>query len=60
MASLVLARAYQQSFDSHPYPTLAFTNGALNALGDFVAQSTQIIVRFHPLIVSKMELIVER
>lgn len=43
--SLVFARAYQQSFDSHPYSTLAFTNGALNAVGDFVAQTAQILVR---------------
>jgi len=41
--SLVFARAYQQSFDSHPYSTLAFTNGALNAVGDFVAQTAQIL-----------------
>lgn len=43
--SLVFARAYQQSFDSRPYSTLAFTNGALNAVGDFVAQTVQIVVR---------------
>ncbi|KAI0786034.1 hypothetical protein C8Q75DRAFT_299481 [Abortiporus biennis] len=41
MASVALARAYQQSFDSHPYGTLAVTNGALNALGDTVAQLTE-------------------
>lgn len=41
MASVALARAYQQSFDSHPYATLAFTNGFLNALGDSVAQRAQ-------------------
>ncbi|OJT14363.1 Protein sym1 [Trametes pubescens] len=41
MANVALARAYQQSFDAHPYTTLAFTNGALNALGDVVAQLTQ-------------------
>ncbi|TCD70055.1 hypothetical protein EIP91_005036 [Steccherinum ochraceum] len=41
MASIALARAYQQSFDSHPYGTLAVTNGALNALGDIVAQATE-------------------
>ncbi|THH26657.1 hypothetical protein EUX98_g7536 [Antrodiella citrinella] len=42
MASIALVRAYQQSFESHPYGTLAFTNGALNALGDVVAQTVQI------------------
>ncbi|KAI0639179.1 hypothetical protein C8Q77DRAFT_1046186 [Trametes polyzona] len=41
MANVALARVYQQSFESHPYTTLAFTNGALNALGDVVAQITQ-------------------
>lgn len=41
MASIALARAYQQSFDTHPYATLAFTNGFLNALGDSVAQRAQ-------------------
>jgi len=38
----VLARAYQQSFESHPYFTLAFTNATLNAIGDIVAQTVQI------------------
>lgn len=46
MASIALARAYQQSFESHPYGTLAFTNGALNALGDVVAQTVQNSVHF--------------
>lgn len=45
MSSIALARVYQQSFDAHPYYTLAFTNGALNALGDVVAQVTQRAVR---------------
>ena len=45
MANVALARVYQQSFESHPYTTLAFTNGALNALGDAVAQLTQRFVR---------------
>lgn len=45
MASLALARAYQQSFDTHPYATLAFTNGILNAFGDGVAQTAQRVVR---------------
>ena len=45
MASIALARAYQQSFDAHPYGTLALTNGALNALGDVVAQAAQNVVR---------------
>lgn len=45
MATLALAvRAYQQSFDSRPYSTLAVTNGTLTALGDVVAQATQIFV----------------
>ena len=44
MANIALARAYQQSFESHPYYTLALTNGALNALGDAVAQVTQRLV----------------
>ncbi|KAI0374398.1 hypothetical protein BV20DRAFT_935863 [Pilatotrama ljubarskyi] len=44
MANVALARVYQQSFESHPYTTLAFTNGALNALGDAVAQVTQRLV----------------
>ncbi|KAI1797667.1 hypothetical protein LXA43DRAFT_260040 [Ganoderma leucocontextum] len=41
MASVALARVYQQSFEAHPYFTLAVTNGALNAFGDAVAQVTQ-------------------
>ncbi|EMD41716.1 hypothetical protein CERSUDRAFT_90289 [Gelatoporia subvermispora B] len=38
MSSIALVRAYQQSFESHPYGTLALTNGVLNAAGDAVAQ----------------------
>ena len=45
MASIAVARAYQQSFETHPYGTLAITNGALNALGDIVAQLTEKSVR---------------
>ena len=45
MSSIALARVYQQSFESHPYGTLALTNGALNALGDVVAHMTQNLVR---------------
>ncbi|KAH9835771.1 uncharacterized protein C8Q71DRAFT_869934 [Rhodofomes roseus] len=41
MTSIAVARAYQQSFETHPYGTLAITNGALNALGDIVAQLTE-------------------
>ncbi|KAI0735409.1 hypothetical protein C8Q76DRAFT_611041 [Earliella scabrosa] len=41
MANVALARVYQQSFESHPYYTLAFTNGVLSAFGDAVAQATQ-------------------
>jgi len=45
MATIALAvRAYQQSFDSRPYTTLAITNGTLTALGDVVAQATQIFM----------------
>ena len=44
MANVALARVYQQSFEAHPYYTLAFTNAALNALGDAVAQLTQRLV----------------
>ena len=44
MSSLALARVYQQSFSSHPYGTLAVTNGCLNALGDIVAQAAQNVV----------------
>ena len=45
MATLQLAtRAYQQSFDSRPYTTLAITNGSLSAVGDCVAQLAQILV----------------
>jgi len=43
MASVALARIYQQSFESHPHYTLAATNGTLNALGDAVAQSVQLL-----------------
>ncbi|KZT74839.1 hypothetical protein DAEQUDRAFT_742290 [Daedalea quercina L-15889] len=41
MTSVAVARAYQQSFETHPYGTVAITNGALNALGDMVAQLTE-------------------
>ncbi|PCH33428.1 hypothetical protein WOLCODRAFT_64036 [Wolfiporia cocos MD-104 SS10] len=41
MSSIALARIYQQSFETHPYGTMAITNGALNALGDIVAQLTE-------------------
>ena len=44
MANVALARVYRQSFEAHPYYTLAFTNAALNALGDAVAQLTQRLV----------------
>ena len=44
MSSVALTRIYQQSFESHPYYTLAVTNGTLNALGDVVAQSVQLLV----------------
>ncbi|KAI0042677.1 hypothetical protein FA95DRAFT_1525175 [Auriscalpium vulgare] len=38
---IALARVYQQSFETHPNGTLALAGGALNALGDVVAQMTQ-------------------
>ncbi|KAI0728622.1 hypothetical protein C8Q72DRAFT_833562 [Fomitopsis betulina] len=41
MTSIAVARAYQQSFETRPYATLAIANGALNALGDIVAQLTE-------------------
>jgi len=42
MASLsIVSRFYQQSFETHPYRTLAFTNGVLNGVGDAVAQVSQ-------------------
>jgi protein Mpv17 len=44
MVSIPIARIYQQSFETHPYRTLAFTNGTLNGLGDAVAQLSQRIV----------------
>lgn len=46
MAALAIAArsAYQQSFDARPYTTLAATNGALSAVGDVVAQLSQIFV----------------
>ncbi|KAF7982073.1 hypothetical protein HWV62_30372 [Athelia sp. TMB] len=36
--------ALVQSFETHPYRTLAVTNGSLNALGDIVAQASQSIL----------------
>lgn len=45
MASVTLARVYQQSFEHRPYWTLAITNGALNALGDTVAQLTEAVTQ---------------
>lgn len=41
----IAARAYQQSFDTRPYTTLALTNGAFSAIGDTVAQIVQLRVR---------------
>ncbi|KAF9036482.1 hypothetical protein BDZ89DRAFT_1130120 [Hymenopellis radicata] len=41
MATITVARVYQQSFQAHPNTTLAFTGGTLNALGDLLAQTTQ-------------------
>jgi len=44
MATLSIARAYQYAFQSRPNVTLALTGGTFNALGDFVAQISQILV----------------
>jgi protein Mpv17 len=47
MASLsIVTRFYQQSFETHPYRTLAFTNGLLNGVGDAVAQISQRFVSY--------------
>lgn len=47
MASLsVVSRFYQQSFETHPYRTLALTNGVLNGIGDAVAQISQRFVSY--------------
>lgn len=47
MASLsIVSRFYQQSFETHPYRTLAFTNGVLNGVGDAVAQISQRFVSY--------------
>lgn len=48
MSSVALARIYQRSFESHPHYTLAVTGGTLNALGDAVAQSVQLLVCSSP------------
>ncbi|KAK7463833.1 hypothetical protein VKT23_007170 [Stygiomarasmius scandens] len=40
---LTVARAYQHSFEARPNATLAVTGGSLNALGDIVAQTYQIV-----------------
>jgi protein Mpv17 len=57
MASVALARAYQHSFDSHPYATLAFTNGTLSAIGDCVAQSAQAFVSLRHIAYASWKLI---
>jgi len=44
MATLFIARAYQYAFQTRPNVTLALTGGTFNALGDFVAQLSQILV----------------
>ncbi|GJE87794.1 Mpv17/PMP22 family protein [Phanerochaete sordida] len=45
MSSIALARVYQQSFDAHPYTTLAITNGVMGAFSDVVAQVTQRVIQ---------------
>ncbi|KAF7437061.1 hypothetical protein PC9H_003895 [Pleurotus ostreatus] len=48
MATIAIARAYQQSFDARPHTTLAITGGLFNALGDFVAQVYQNTIGLKP------------
>lgn len=48
MSSVALARVYQQSFDTHPYTTLAITNGIMGAFSDVVAQVTQRVIQGPP------------
>lgn len=43
MSSVALARVYRRSFDSYPHVTLAVAGGALTALGDAVAQLSQMV-----------------
>jgi len=43
MSTVALARVYRRSFDSYPHVTLGVAGGALTALGDAVAQLSQII-----------------
>jgi len=43
MSSIALAQVYRRSFESYPHVTLAVAGGALTALGDVVAQFSQII-----------------
>ena len=57
MASIPIIRFYQQSFETHPYRTLAFTNGALNGLGDAVAQLSQHVVSLSSFLVPRYLLI---
>lgn len=52
MSSIALARVYQQSFEAHPYTTLAITNGVMGAFSDVIAQMTQRVVRLNRLFVS--------
>lgn len=60
MSNVALVRIYQQSFESHPNYTLAVTNGTLNALGDVVAQSVQLLVLPIPLILPTKVLLPRR
>jgi protein Mpv17 len=41
---MLLARLYQQAFDSRPYLTLATANGLLSSFADCIAQSSQILL----------------
>lgn len=43
MAALGVRRLYQSYFDTHPKTTLAVTGGVLQAVGDVVAQASQIV-----------------
>ena len=47
MSSIALAQVYRRSFESYPHVTLAVAGGTLTALGDVVAQFSQIVRAFH-------------
>jgi len=41
---MLLARVYQQAFDTRPYLTIAVANGVLSSFADCVAQSSQLFI----------------